>query len=56
MYPNYLNDRQELEFFCIEDLNAGKQLSDFKNVLKNPAPWVIKKGNRIIICIISKKF
>lgn len=55
MYPNYLNDRQELGFLCIKDLNSVKQLSDFTNVLKNPKPWMIRKSNQIIICIISKE-
>ena len=32
MYIGYLNDRKELEFSCIKDINAIKQ---FKSTLKN---------------------
>ena len=39
MYINYINNRQNLEFSCIKDINTIKQLSDFKSTLKNSVTW-----------------
>jgi hypothetical protein len=33
MHINYINDRQELGFSCIKNIDAIKQLFDFKNTL-----------------------
>jgi hypothetical protein len=55
MYINYINDRQELGFNCIKDIDAIKQLSDFKNTLKNPVTWIIRKGKQSVILIFSKE-
>jgi hypothetical protein len=42
----YLNDRKELGFSCIKDINAIKQLSYLKGTLKNSVTWIIRKGAR----------
>ena len=55
MYINFVNDRQDLGFSCIKDINAIKQLSDFKKTLKNPVTWIIRKGKKTFILIISKE-
>jgi hypothetical protein len=55
MHINYINDRQELGFSCIKDIDAIKQLSDFKNTLKNPVTWIIRKGKQSVILIFSKE-
>lgn len=52
MYINYINDRQELGFSCIKDINAIKQ---FKSTLKNPVTWIIRKGKQTIILLFSKE-
>ena len=52
MYINYINDRQELGFNCIKDLNAIKQ---FKSTLKNPVTWIIRKGKQTVILLFSKE-
>ena len=49
MYLNYQNDRQELGFNCIEDINSIKQLSDFRNTLKTI------NYKQIVILIFSKE-
>nr|YP_010448043.1 hypothetical protein NRL27_pgp008 [Nitzschia dubiiformis]UTQ75524.1 hypothetical protein [Nitzschia dubiiformis] len=55
MYIGYLNDRKELGFSCIKDINAIKQLSNLKSTLKNPLTWIIKKGKQTVILIFSKE-
>ena len=55
MYINYINDRQELGFSCIKDINAIKQLSNLKSTLKNPVSWVIRKGKQSVVLIFSKE-
>ena len=55
MYIGYLNDRKELGFSCIKDTDAVKELSDFKNTLKNPVTWIITKGKKTLILIFSKE-
>jgi len=55
MYIGYLNDRKELGFSCIEDINAIKQLSNLKSTLKNPVTWIIRKGKQTVILIFSKE-
>ena len=50
MYINYINNRQNLEFSCIKDINTIKQLSDFKSTLKNSVTW-----KKPVILIFSKK-
>ena len=55
MYIGYLNDRKELSFSCIKDTNAVKELSDFKNTLKNPVTWIRRKGKQTVILIFSKQ-
>jgi hypothetical protein len=52
VYINYINDRQELGFNCIKDINAIKQ---FKSTLKNPVTWIIRKGKQSIILLFSKE-
>ena len=52
MYINYINDRQELGFSCIKDINAIKQ---FKSTLKNPVTWIIRKGKQTVILLFSKE-
>jgi len=52
MYINYINDRQELGFNCIKDINAIKQ---FKSTLKNPVTWIIRKGKHTVILLFSKE-
>ena len=55
MYIGYLNDRKELGFSCIKDTDTVKELSDFKNTLKNPVTWIITKGKKTLILIFSKE-
>ena len=55
MYINYINDRQELGFSCIKDIDAIKQLSNLKSTLKNPVSWVIRKGKQTVVLIFSKE-
>jgi len=55
MYIGYLNDRKELGFSCIKDINAIKQLSYLKGTLKNPVTWIIRKGKQTVILIFSKE-
>lgn len=55
MYIGYLNDRKELGFSCIKDINAIKQLSYLKGTLKNPVSWIIRKGKQTVILIFSKE-
>lgn len=55
MYINYINDRQELKFSCIKDIDAIKQLSNLKRSLKNPVSWVIRKGKQSVVLIFSKE-
>jgi hypothetical protein len=55
MHIGYFNDRQELGFSCSKDIHAVKQLSDLKNILKNPAIWIIRKGKQNVILIFSKE-
>ena len=55
MYIGYLNDRKELGFSCIEDINAIKQLFNLKSTLKNPVTWIIRKGKQTVILIFSKE-
>lgn len=52
MYINYRNDRQELGFSCLKDINAIKQ---FKSTFKNPVTWIIKKGKQTIVLVFSKE-
>jgi hypothetical protein len=52
MYIGYLNDRKELGFNCIKDINAIKQ---FKSTLKNPVTWIIRKGKHTVILLFSKE-
>jgi len=51
MYVNYINNKQQLEFSCIKDINAIKQL---KSTLKNPVTWIIRKEERILYSRIFK--
>ena len=55
MYIGYLSDRQELGFSCTNDIHAVQQLSDFKSTLKNPVTWIITKGKKTVILIVSKE-
>jgi hypothetical protein len=55
MHIGYLNNRQELGFSCTKDLHAVKQLSDFKNILKNPVIRIITKGKKTFILIFKKE-
>jgi len=55
MYIGFLNDRKELGFSCIKDINAIKQLSYLKGTLKNPVTWIIRKGKQSVILIFSKE-
>ena len=55
MYINYINDRQELGFSCIKDIDAIKQLSNLKSTLKNPVSWIIRKGKQTVVLIFSKE-
>jgi hypothetical protein len=55
MHIGYFNDRQELGFSCSKDIDAVKQLSDLKNILKNPAIWIITKGKQTFILIFLKR-
>lgn len=59
MYIGYLNDRKQLGFSCIKDLEAGKSISNLKNVLKRTkgtsATFIVKKGRKITILIFSKE-
>jgi hypothetical protein len=55
MYIGYLNGRQELGFSCSKDSHAVKQLFDLKNILKNPAIRIIRKGKQTVIFIFSKE-
>ena len=55
MYINSINDRQELGFSCIKDIDAIKQLSNLKSTLKNPVSWVIRKGKQSVVLIFSKE-
>ena len=55
MYINYINDRQELGFSCIKDIDAIKQLSNLKSTLRNPVIWVIRKGKQTVVLIFSKE-
>jgi len=52
MHINFINDRQELGFSCIKDIRAAKQ---FKNSLKNPVTWIIRKGKHTVILLFSKE-
>ena len=45
----------KLGFNCIKDINAIKQLSDFKSTLKNPGTWIIRKSKQTIILVFSKE-
>lgn len=55
MYINYINDRQELGFSCIKDIDGIKQLSNLKSTLKNPVSWIVRKGKQTIVLIFSKE-
>ena len=55
MYINYINDRQELGFSCIKDIDGIKQLSNLKSTLKNPVSWLIRKGKQTFRLISSKE-
>ena len=55
MYIGYLNDRKELGFSCIKDINAIKELSNLKSTLKNRVSWIIRKGKQTVILIFSKE-
>jgi hypothetical protein len=44
-----------LGFSCSKDIHAVQQLSDLKNILKNPAIWIIRKGKQTVILIFSKE-
>lgn len=52
MYINFINDRQELGFNCIKDINTIKQ---FKSTLKNTVTWIIRKGKHTVILLFSKE-
>lgn len=52
MYINFINDRQELGFNCIKDINTIKQ---FKSTLKNTVTWIIRKTKYTIILLFSKE-
>ena len=52
MYINYINERQELGFSCIKDINAIKE---FKSTLKNLVTWIIRKGKQTVILLFSKE-
>ncbi len=41
MYIGYLNDRKELGFSCIKDIDAIKQLSNFKSTFCYPYKEVL---------------
>ena len=55
MYLSYLNDRKELGFSCIKDIDGIKQLSKLKSTLKNPVSWIIRKGKQTVVLIVSKE-
>ena len=50
MYIGYLNDRKELGFSCIKDIDATKQLFNLKKFLKNPVELghTYEKVNRLL--------
>ena len=52
MYINFINNRQELGFNCIKDINTIKE---FKSTLKNTVTWIIRKGKHTIILLFSKE-
>ena len=52
MYINFINDRQKLEYDCIENICTVKQLE--KN-LKNHVTWVLKKSKHLFIFLFSEK-
>jgi len=56
MYINYINDRKELGFSCTKDVNAIRQLSNFKRTLKNPVIYVTRKTKQTAVLIFSKEF
>lgn len=46
MHINFINDRQQLRFKCIKDINC---------TLKNLLTWIITEGNHVVIFIFSKE-
>ena len=52
MYVSFINDRQELGFNCIKDINTIKE---FKSTLKNTVTWIIRKGKHSLILLFSKE-
>lgn len=55
MHIDYLNDRKELGFNCIKDMDGIKQLSNLKSIFKNPVSWIIRKGKQTVVLIFSKE-
>ena len=55
MYINFIEDRKNLGFSCIENINSIEQLLSFTNTLKNPVTWIIRKGKQTVILIFSKE-
>jgi hypothetical protein len=55
MYINYLNNRKELGFICIKDINSVEQLLDFRSSLKNSSTYMVQKSNQTFIFIFSKE-
>lgn len=59
MYIGYLNDREELKFRSINDINAAKRIVNLKKFLKKTkrgsVSYLIKKGKQVCILIFSKE-
>ena len=57
MYIGYLNDRKELEFSCIEDMQATELILNLKKVLTKriSVSYFIEKSEQICILIFSKE-
>lgn len=52
MYIDYLDDRKKLGFNSIT--YAVKELSEFKNTLKNPVTWIITKVKKTVDLATNK--
>ncbi len=55
MWIGYLEDRQQLGFSCIKDIDSVEQLLDFTSTLKNSLTYVAQKSKKTFIFIFSKE-
>lgn len=50
---NYRQDRLELGFSCIKDIDSVQQLCSFSIAIEEV--WILKKGKHIVLLIFSKE-